>query len=264
MSGCVCKASNRPQRVSVLNPLSRYCSSSSTAADYSSRGGAPSPHDWYNQPLAATGYTYQDRRTRLIYNRQDSFTNTSNRYRQVGGFNRDPPCELCSGGPGPEVTHFHVSTEYDRIKAVTSGRSSYHCKICKVYHNSGTPTTRNVLFASSTLINFWKDTEWVTPVHFDCEAIVGGTVGTGIRAYEILYGSNPTPMNVVIALGIHDILKGCTVHDIVQDLYSFQQIIQNHTKEYKHVELGLEKNSTVVLPTQLFRGQVCPNPKFQI
>ena len=68
MSGRVRKSSNRPQRVSVLNPLSRYCPSSSTAADYTTQGGVHSS-------LPATGFTnsmvstYPDRRTRPIYNR---------------------------------------------------------------------------------------------------------------------------------------------------------------------------------------------------
>ena len=148
-----------------------------------------------------------------------------------------------------------MSTEYDRIQAVTSGRSRYFCKICDTNHNSGTPTTRNLLVTSSTLINFWKDRQWYTPVHFDCEAIVGGTVGDGIRAFEVLYESNPTPMNVVIAIGINDILKNRSVHDTVQDLYTFTQKIRNHSKRYKHVELGLEGNSVVILP--LIRPPKC-------
>ena len=55
-------------------------------------------------------------------------------------------------------------------------------------------------------------------------------------------------INAVICVGINDILKGHTVEDIVQDLFSFQNIIYQHSHRYKHLELGIAKNTVGICP----------------
>ena len=105
-----------------------------------------------------------------------------------------------------------------------------------------------MIFTSYTLINFWKDPKWRSSLHVDVEAIVGGTVKDGIKAFKIMFDTNPIPLNIVICLGINDIMKAHTVVDIVQDLHTFQSLVYEHSKRYKHVELGLEKNTCGICP----------------
>ena len=51
----------------------------------------------------------------------------------------------------------------------------------------------------------------------DCEVIVGGTVTVdtsalsvedGMKAFQNIYETNPTPVNVVLCIGINDVLQG--------------------------------------------------------
>ena len=164
----------------------------------------------------------------------------------------DTACNIFSGGRAGQVLHHHFSSEDDRMRAIADRRPTFYCQICKISHVTDTPIRRNVIFSSSTLINFWKDPAWVPVNHIDCEAIVGGTVEEGMQAFKLIYESNPTPINAVLCLGINNILKGMSVSSIVQDLVRFQTAIYNHSVHYKHIALGLEKNTvgicTIIRP----------------
>ena len=161
----------------------------------------------------------------------------------------DPACEICSGGPCGPVNHYHISTEHDRLVALHDRKqASFYCQTCRKSHETLSPMRRNVIFTSSTMINFWKNSKWNPPFHIDCEAIVGGTIKDSIRSFKIAYENNPTPINAVICVGINDILKGHSVEDICQDLHVFQSIIYDHSRHYKHTELGLGKNTVGICP----------------
>ena len=92
---------------------------------------------------------------------------------------------------------------------------------------------------------------------------MGGTVKKGIKAFNIMYKSNPIPLNAVICLGINDVMKGHSVEDIVQDLAHFQNLIYDHSKRYKHIELGLEQNTVGICPLIKPPKCVSLNRKFQ-
>ena len=86
----------------------------------------------------------------------------------------DPNCNICSGGPSGAVNHHHISTEHDRMMALHDrGQAFYYCQVCRARHGTGAPIRRNVIFTSSTMINFWKKDKWNPPFHLDVEAIVG-------------------------------------------------------------------------------------------
>ena len=69
-----------------------------------------------------------------------------------------------------------------------------------------------------------------------------------MKAFQILYENNPTPVNVVLCIGINDVLQGKSPDYIIQKLHEFQTLILNHSSKYKHAHLGLEINTVGICP----------------
>ena len=72
-----------------------------------------------------------------------------------------------------------------------------------------------------------------------------------------MYANNPTPLNVVLALGINNVLKGDSMEKIVEDLHVFQSTVINHSISYKHAILGIDKNTFSICP--LIMPPTCVN-----
>ena len=245
---------SRSSRPVILNPWSRYCPAAALPdyryGDYNNNAHLGTVNRGVGGGAATPDYRYNN------YNNNAHLGNVN---RGVGGgaARRDPPCNICSNGWDNQVFHYHFSSEYQRMQALADRRSYYFCEMCGTSHVTDTPVRRNVIFTSSTLINFWKDSNWFPSTHVDCEVVVGGKVEDGLNCFKIMYSNNPTPLNVVLALGINNVLKGDSMEKIVEDLHVFQSTVINHSISYKHAILGIEKNTFSICP--LIMPPTCVN-----
>ena len=159
----------------------------------------------------------------------------------------DPVCRICSTG-NSTVRHVHASSEFDRREAVAAGRTSFYCISCGRRHDTTKPARRQVLLTSSTLYRFDKAPGWTNTGHFDVEAIVGGTINDGHEVFQLLYGTQPEPVDVVIVLGINNILKNHSTDRVTTDINNLKNTVYKHSVLFNHRALGLRPNTAAACP----------------
>ena len=136
----------------------------------------------------------------------------------VRPYRTDPVCNICSSATAT-IRHVHVSSEYDRRMAVKAGKSTFYCIACGRHHGTAKPARRRLLLTSSTLYRFDTAPGWSnTAGHFDVEAIVGGTVNDGHEVFQRMYGTEPEAVDVVIVLGINNVMRNHSTMRITTDI----------------------------------------------
>ena len=142
-----------------------------------------------------------------------------------------------------------MSSEFDRREAETAGKTTFYCISCGRHHDTIKPARRRVLLTSSTLYRFDQSPGWTnTSGHFDVEAIVGGTVNDGDDVFQLLYGSQPEPVDVVIVLGINNILKRHSTSRITSDINILKNAVYKHSVLYNHRALNIRPNTAAACP----------------
>ena len=125
---------------------------------------------------------------------------------KFGSPDKSAPCPPCKERFGVDKYHRHHSTRWYHDCERREGRDEVDCECCKVRHSIEPPARgRIVIFTSSTLHNVYMDPRVKTDIHVDVESICGGRLRDLYLAWQMAYGSDTTPIHIVIVSGLNDV-----------------------------------------------------------
>jgi len=176
-----------------------------------------------------------------------------------------PECTICSGNVF-EVCHPHISTRQSLLDKKNRFGESF-CMICRQKHPLVDHTQPfRVVLGSSTLAHLWKTRTFSQncKYHIDFDCIIGGQIHDVHSSFLDQYFPEheleqhdsclnmTSPMDIVLACGVNNILTTDSVQIIIKSYQSFIKSIHKHEKRHK------VRNRIVICPI-LYAPKYCDN-----
>ena len=108
--------------------------------------------------------------------------------------------------------------------------------------------TRRVVLACSTLYGIWDHKLPANTEHFDMDSIVGGKVKDMTRALLKNYLHLPNRLEILVFAGINNIGAGERAEEIIKDMKELKQVVEDHSKKWRHSPPSYVVFCTVILP----------------
>ena len=146
--------------------------------------------------------------------------------------------------------HRHYSTASTRRVRLQKGEGTYMCDICKKLESVTVPAneTRRVVVADSTMYGIWGEVDLASTEHFDIDSIVGGKVKDMTRALLKNYLHLPNRLEILVFAGINNIGAGERAEEIIKDMKELKQVVEDHSKKWRHSPPSYVVFCTVILP----------------
>lgn len=141
-------------------------------------------------------------------------------------------CKICSENVF-EVCHPHISTRQSLLDKANHNGDSW-CLICRQKHPVKQEERMKVVLGSSTLAHLWKTRTFSSNLkcHIDFDCIIGGQIHDVHGSFLDQYYDMSTPLDIVLACGVNNILTQDSVQTIVRSYQSFIKDIQRHGAKY--------------------------------
>ena len=190
--------------------------------------------------------------------------------RKVSGFR----CEVCSekqiiGYTVKEKHHQHFCSKFNReCVGILATEAVHYCPPCKRFHKNQLKGRIKLCISDSVLHKFWdpKNIRFSgDDTHIEYITIRGARINALTEAWEIQYGSEPRPMDILLVAGQKNIEKGAEVEKIMR---AFKHFIDLVTWQGQRFHPGV-KNTCAIAPL-LYPPKLCwftengpPPPNFQ-
>ena len=124
------------------------------------------------------------------------------------------------------------------------------CPICKELESVTilATETRRVVMADSTFYGIWDHKLPANTEHFDMDSIVGGKVKDMTRALLKNYLHLPNRLEILVFAGINNIGAGERAEEIIKDMKELKQVVEDHSKKWRHSPPSYVVFCTVILP----------------
>ena len=192
---------------------------------------------------------------RTKYDRQDTTSHLTSQDKQEPE-DDDSPCELCSFKQQyPEIKakifHEHESSRHERVlMGIEDSTENKPCSSCKSTHPPYPDVEGRIkLIVTDYLLHkFYASANYPgDQVHTDYISIKDGITRDLHRAVMLEVGSVAKPLDVVIACGYNDLIKGHDRDYIIEGLTAFsKEILDLKTKH------NLESSNTVAICTLVY------------
>ena len=147
-----------------------------------------------------------------------------------------------------EKFHQHYCSKFYReCIGVLLTPAVHYCPSCKRFHKNELQCRIKLCISDSVLHKFWNPKRIRfrgDETHIDYISIRGAKINALTEAWEIQYGSDPRPMDILLVAGLKDVEKGREIKKIMLAFEHFVDLVQWQGQQFHP---GVE-NTCVIAP----------------